>query len=180
RMSGGNEMTGELWEVGWDQGQQRYTQQVVGRAPGRWSTSGFGEQGTELEAGCFAIKVPRLPNWTDWNLVPGGFNTDRAPAAATDVSGDIAVFSKNLTNRQVYLNSLERQQGAASVEGSALPPDPDGSLRQWRGWRRDAQEIVTPHALACSSHNRRMYAFAVRTDGSIVHKFYTDDEVEVT
>ena len=38
-----NEMTGELWEVAWDGA--RYTQQLAGRVPGRWSTPGYSVQG---------------------------------------------------------------------------------------------------------------------------------------
>jgi len=170
-----NEITGELWEVAWDGARDRYTQQLVGTAPGRWSTAGFAQQGTELEACCFAINVSRPPNWSDWGAVPGGFSTDRAPAAATDSSGDIVLFSKNQSDREVYLNSFDRQSA-----GSALAPDPNGREREWRGWRRDPQRIATPHALAAAQHNRRMYAFAVRSDGAILHKFYTSNEDELS
>jgi hypothetical protein len=170
-----NEITGELWEVAWDAANNRYTQQNVGTVPGRWSTSGFNQQGTELEAGCFAIKSSRLPNWSEWTVVPGGFSTDRAPAAAADAAGDIAVFSKSASSREVFSNSLERLSAAAS---SGLAPDPDGREREWRGWRRDPQRIVTPHALACALHNARMYAFAVRAEGNILHKFSIGDEDE--
>lgn len=168
-----NEMTGEIWEVAWDG--SRYTQQSVGRVPGRWTTSGFSVQGTELEAGCFAIKTPRIPNWSDWEAVPGGFTTDRAPAAAADATGDVVLFSKNQDNREVYLNSLEK---GLSQTNPGIPPDSVDP--EWRGWRRDLQRIVTPHSLACGLHNNRMYAFAVRTDGKIAHKFYTGLEDEQT
>jgi hypothetical protein len=49
-----NELGGELWEVAWDGA--RYTQSMAGRVPGRWSSQGFMVQGTELEAGCFAVR----------------------------------------------------------------------------------------------------------------------------
>ncbi|MCG3163441.1 MAG: hypothetical protein JMDDDDMK_04854 [Acidobacteria bacterium] len=169
-----NEMTGELWEVAWDGA--RYTQQQVGCVPGRWSTAGFYVQGTELEAGCFAVKTPRIPNWTDWQLAPGGFTTDQAPAAATDAFDQIVLFAKGLSDREIYLNSTQArdQQLAAN-----RPEDPlDG--REWRGWRRDSAGLTTPHALACTRHNNRMYAFAAQSDGRILHKFYNAVEDELT
>jgi hypothetical protein len=174
RMIAVSKMKGELLEVAWDG--SRYTQQSVGRVPGRWTTSGFNVRGTELEAGCFAVKSPRIPNWSDWEVVPGGFTTDRAPAAATDAAGDIVLFSKNQVDREVYLNSLET---LPSSDTGTIPPD-DGEKPEWRGWRRDPAQILTPHALACSLHNNRMYAFAVRNDGRIAHKFYTEFEDEQT
>ncbi len=177
-----NEITGEIWEVAWDGASNRYTQQLVGTAPGRWSTSGFAEQGTELEANCFAIKVSRPPNWGDWGAVPGGFSTDRAPAAATDSAGDIVLFGKNAADREVYLNSFDQQSssGSGGSGGATGQPDPGEREREWRGWRRDPQRIATPHALAAAQHNRRLYAFAVRSDGNILHKFYTGDEDELS
>ena len=170
-----NEMTGELWEVAWDG--SRYTQQQVGRAPGRWSTSGFDAQGTELEAGCFAVKTPRIPNWTDWQLVPGNFTTDRAPAAATDALGQIVLFTKGLSDREIYLNST--QERGRRLAAGILPGDPLGA-REWRGWRRDPASVTTPHALACARHNSRMYTFAVQFDGRILHKYYSPAETELT
>lgn len=161
-----NELTGELSEVAWDG--ERYTQQQVGRVPGRWSTAGFNVQGTELEAGCFAIKTSRLPNWADWNPVPGNFLTDRAPAAAADGLGDILLLGKNRNDRGVYANRL-RQTDAAT--------QPPGRERgEWTGWTRDPFSIITPHGLACAEHNLHMYAFAVRPSGNIVHKFYLEGE----
>lgn len=170
RMIVNNEMTGELWEVAWDG--ERFTQQNVGRVPGRWSTSGFNVQGTELEAACFAVKTPRIPNWTDWQPIPGDFATDRAPAAAADPSGEVVLFGKGVGDRRVYINRQEESLSAL--------PDPDDRNRQWRGWRPDPFRIVTPHAPACSLHNNQMYAFAVRPEGNIVHKFYTPNEDEQT
>lgn len=172
RMIVNNEMTGELWEVTWDG--RRYTQQNVGRVPGRWSSQGFNWQGTELEAACFAIKKPRIPNWSNWSAIPGNFATDRAPAAATDPFGEVLLFSKGSTDREVYLNRLrERSQSAL--------PDPDGDReRDWQGWKRDPFRIVTPHALSCVQHNQRMYAFAVKPEGGILHKFYSPDETAET
>ncbi len=170
RMIVNNEMTGELWEVAWDG--QKYTQQNVGAVPGRWSTAGFNVQGTELEAACFAIKTPRIPNWTDWQLVPGNFSTDRAPAAAADPSGEVVLFGKNSGDRRIYVNRQEQLQ--------SLLPDPEDRESRWRGWQPDPFRITTPHALACSLHNNRMYAFAVKPEGNIVHKFYTEGEDEQT
>lgn len=169
RMIVNNELTGELWEVGWDG--QKYTQQNVGTVPGRWSTAGFNVQGTEIEQGCFAIKTPRIPDWTYWNFVPGQFFTDRAPAAATDASGEVILFSKGSGDQEVYLNRRPPQP----VTQKNLRPDPeDPPERGWQGWQPDPFRIVTPHALACTSHNNRMYAFAVKPEGSIVHKIFTD------
>lgn len=172
RMIVNNELTGELWEVTWDG--RRYTQQQVGQVPGRWSSQGFNWQGTELEAGSFAIKRPRIPNWSDWSAVPGNFTTDRAPAAATDPNGEVLLFSKGSADREVYLNRLKER-------GQSAVPDPDGEReRIWQGWRRDPFRVVTPHSLSCNQHNQRMYAFAVNPEGGILHKFYSPDENEQT
>lgn len=169
-----NEMTGDLWEVNWDAANDRYTQQQVGRVPGRWSSSGFNVQGTELEGGTFAIKRARIPDWNNWSLVPGNFTTDRAPAAASDALGQVLLFSRSLNDRLVYLNRLrDRGQGAAEL------PDPDAP-REWRGWVQDPFSISTPHALACTLHNNRVYAFAVKPEGAIVHKYYYDLEDQQT
>ncbi len=167
-----NEMTGELWEVAWDG--THYTQQNTGRVPGRWSTAGFYVQGTELEAGCFAVKAPRIPDWTNWQVVPGGFTTDRAPAAATNAAGELTIFGKQVNDQEVYLNSIDR---SLSPDTANVIPEPDGDL-DWRGWQPDPQRIVTQHSPACSLHNNRMYAFAVQADGQIAHKYYTPDQDE--
>lgn len=113
-----NEITGELWEVAWDG--SRYTQQRVGTVPGRWTTSGFNVQGTELEAGCFAVKTTRIPDWTDWSPVPGNFTTDQAPAAATDAAGDVVLFCKDPTAHEVYYNSFERNLRRPPARSPAL------------------------------------------------------------
>lgn len=172
-----NEMTGELWEVRWDG--TRYTQQSVGRVPGRWSTAGFNVQGTELEAACFAVRTPRIPNWTDWKVVPGNFVTDRAPAAATDSSGDVILFGKGSSDQEIYLNRRQPAQALQpTATGPASPellPDPNEPPENgWQGWQPDPASVTTPYALACSLHNNRMYAFAVKPDGSIIHKIVTD------
>lgn len=171
-----NEITGEIWEVAWEAANNRYTQQRVGTVPGRWSTSGFFEQGTELEGGCFAIKTPRLPNWTDWDLVPGGLTTDRAPAAAPNAAGDLLLFSKNQSTREVFLNDFAIQ-GSSAGPGNVPPGEEE---RGWTGWRRAPGSPLTAHALACSQHNHRMYAFAVQINGQISHKFFMPDESENT
>ncbi|MBP6821393.1 MAG: hypothetical protein KA368_07600 [Acidobacteria bacterium] len=166
-----NELTGELWEVGWDG--QKYTQQLAGRVPGRWSSQGFNWQGTEIESCCFAIKKPRIPNWNDWQTIPGTFLTDRAPSAATDPNGEVLLFGKGSSDTGVYLNRLRQPQ-------QSVLPDPDGEPRSWQGWRRDPFSIITPHALSCSQHNQRMYAFAVKPEGVIQHKFFSPDETTET
>lgn len=163
-----NEMTGDLWEVTWDG--QRYTQQLAGRVPGRWSTQGFNLQGTELESGCFAIRKPRIPNWNDWAAIPGTFLTDRAPAAATDPSGEVLLLSKGSNDRRVYMNRFREP-----VDSQSALPDPE-EQRSWQGWQRDPFNITTPHALSCSQHNLKMHAFAVKADGSILHKPFSPDE----
>lgn len=164
-----NEMTGELWEIGWDG--QRYTLQLAGRVPGRWSTQGFNLQGTELEAGCFAIKKPQIPQWTDWAFIPGTFLTDRAPAAATDPSGEVLLLGKGSNDRSVYLNRLREPVQSAL-------PDPEGEPRTWTGWQRDPLSVTTPHALSCSQHNLKMHAFAVKPEGNILHKPFSADDTQ--
>lgn len=174
-----NEMTGELWEVAWDG--SRYTQQPVGRVPGRWSTAGFYVQGTELESGCFVAKPPRIPNWNDWRPVPGGFTTERAPAATVDAYGDVFLFGNNRSDSEVYLNSFNKMDESLA----AVPEEPDTGRdpdtdRQWSGWRPDPQKIESDHALSCSLHNTRLYAFAVDQEGRIRHKYYRFDEPELS
>ncbi len=145
-----NELTGELSEIAWEGA--RYTQQSVGAVPGRWSSAGFFIQGTELEAGCFAVNAPGVPAWTDWSLLDGTLRTDRAPAATADVYGDLFVFTSSQTNRRVYSNRLRKQ-------------DPN-----WEGWEEETlppQTLVTPHALSCAQHNAVVYGFAVLSDGRI-------------
>ncbi len=180
RMTVVNEMTGELWEIAWDG--TRFTQQPVGRVPGRWSTAGFYVQGTELESGCFAVKPPRIPKWNDWRPVPGSFRTERSPAAATDALGDVVVFGNNVSDQEIYINSMDKVD---EPNLSALSADPDTNRdpdtdRQWSGWRPDPQRIETPHALSCALHNTRMYAFAVDDQGKILHKYYRYDETELS
>jgi len=176
-----NEMTGEIWEVAWDG--SRYTQQPVGRVPGRWSTAGFYVQGTELESGCFAVKPPRIPIWDDWRPVPGSFTTERAPAASVDALGDVVIFGNNSSDQEVYLNSLDKvDEFSASIASEEEPDtnrDPETD-RQWGGWRPDPQRIETRHALACALHNTRLYAFAVDDEGKIRHKFYRYDEPDLS
>ncbi len=145
-----NELTGELSEIAWEGA--RYTQQSVGSVPGRWSSAGFFIQGTELEAGCFAVNAPVVPAWTDWLLLDGTMRTDRAPAATADVYGDLFVFTSSQTNRRVYSNRLRRQNP------------------NWEGWEEETlppQTLVTPHALSCAQHNAVVYGFAVLSDGRI-------------
>ncbi len=170
-----NEMTGELWEVTWDG--NRYTQQNVGRVPGRWSSQGFNWQGTELEAACFAVKRPRIPNWSNWSPVPGEFTTDQAPAAATDPFGEVLLLSKGLNDREIYLNRF-RETGQSALPDSQNSND--GREREWDGWRRDPFRIITPHALSCAQHNQRMYAFAVKPEGGILHKYFSSEETTET
>jgi len=172
RMIVNNEMTGEIWEVAWDG--SRYTQQPVGTVPGRWSSQGFNIQGTELEAAAFATRKPRIPDWSNWQTVPGSILTDQAPAAATNLEGEVVLFGKGSGDKEIYLNRLRQS------EQSALP-DPDNPIEpQWQGWHRDPFRITTPYALSCSLHNSRMYAFAVKPEGGVLHKFYSPAEDEQT
>jgi hypothetical protein len=159
-----NEMTGELHEVAWDG--TRYTQQFVGTVPGRWSTAGFYIQGTELEAGCFAVNAPVIPNWNDWSLVSGELRTDRAPAATASVFGELFVFANDLRSQRVVTNRRLHKD------------DPE-----WSGWEEESrppERISTPHALACASHNAQVYAFAVLGDGRIQCRRFADPQEEST
>ncbi|MBK7598405.1 MAG: hypothetical protein IPJ07_07720 [Acidobacteria bacterium] len=173
-----NEMTGELWEVATNG--SGYTQQPVGSVPGRWSTSGFYVQGTELEAGCFAVKQPRLPQWSAWEALPGSFITDRAPAAAPNFKGELVVFGTDQSNRELFINTL----GAGAVLNEAILSDPDTSNRppdpvdpgDWDGWQPEPGGVSTEYAPACTLHNNRLYAFTVGSDGGINHKYYTTED----
>ncbi len=176
-----NELTGELWEVAWDG--SRYTQQQAGRAPGRWSTAGFNVQGTELEAGCFAVKTPRIPHWTDWRLVDENFITDQAPAAATDAFGQVILFTRGSGDGDIYLNSTQErvQSFTATIQTEPSDPTRDDPLggREWRGWRRDPASLTTTHAPACASHNLQLYTFVVQPDGRIMHKYFSPGATEI-
>jgi hypothetical protein len=146
-----NELAGEIWEIAWEG--IRYTQSLIGRVPGRWSSQGFGVQGTELEAGCFAARPPSLPGWTQWTMIPGGGTTDRAPAACVDASGNLHLLAKGITNPRVYMNNMW------------------GTTRVWTGWAEvPPSGLTTSHALAMALHDNVLYAFAVRDDGAILYK----------
>jgi len=146
-----NELGGELWEVAWDGA--RYTQAKVGRAPGRWSSQGFNVQGTELEAGCFAVRSPSLPGWTNWSAVPGGGTTDRAPASAVDYSGNLHLLVKGINDRRIYMNNMV------------------GATQAWSGWAEvPPGGMTTNHTLATAMHDNVLYAFSVRDDGAIMYK----------
>jgi hypothetical protein len=170
-----NELAGDFWEVAWDGA--RYTQQQVGRAPGRWSSAGFNVQGTELEAGCFAVKAPRIPNWTNWQLVDSNFTTDQAPAAATNALGQVVLGAKGLNDQEIYTNST--QERAPQLVANIPPDDPLGG-REWSGWRPDPAAPTTQHAPACGRHNLRLYTFAVQSDGNVLHKYFGPGESEST
>lgn len=159
-----NEMTGELFEVQWDG--TRYAQQQVARVPGRWTSAGFNVQGTELEQGCFAVNEPVLPNWQNWDLVPGNIATELAPAAATDVYGDVVLMT-NRANR-VMAKRLQRRI------------DPEGRWDEWREPVTPVQRLVTPHALSCCQHNALVYGFGVRNDGHIACRVFSDIQNEYT
>ncbi|MBI1764413.1 MAG: hypothetical protein HYR56_23550 [Acidobacteria bacterium] len=154
-----NELTGELTEIAWEGA--RYTQQSVGTVPGRWSSAGFFIQGTELEAGCFAVRAPVVPKWTDWALLPGTLVTDRAPSVAASVYGDLYAFTVSQTNRHVFSNHMRRQDAV------------------WEGWQEEsalpAQPLVTPHALSSTQHNAVVYAFGVLSDGRIQQRVVISD-----
>jgi hypothetical protein len=153
-----NELTGELHEVAWDG--TRYTQQFVGTVPGRWSSAGFYIQGTELEAGCFTVNAPVVPNWNDWSLVAEDMRTDRSPAATADIFGELFVFTNDLRSRRVITNRRKTRDDPdwTELDPLELPPE----------------RIVTPHALACTQHNTSVYAFAVLGDGRIQCRPYVD------
>jgi hypothetical protein len=170
-----NEMVGELWEVAWDG--SRYTQQQVGVVPGRWSSAGFNVQGTELESGCFAVKTPRIPNWTDWQLVDNIFTSDQAPAATTDAFGQVALFTKGRQDSQIYYNSTQNE--ALQIVPPNSPGDPIGG-RGWSGWQPEPASPKTVFAPACANHNLRTYTFAVKPDGGILHKYMAPGDTGLT
>jgi hypothetical protein len=145
-----NELGGELWEVAWDGA--RYTQSLAGRVPGRWSSQGFMVQGTELEAGCFAVQPPFLATWTNWSVVPGGATTDHSPAVVADTSGNLHLLVKGINDRRIYMNNMW------------------GATQVWTGWAEvPPGALTTNHALAAAMHNTVLYAFAIRDDGAIVY-----------
>src|SRR4030095_7908322 len=81
-----NEMSGEVWAIAWTG--SAYTQQRIGRSPGRWNSEGLELEGTELEQSCFAAKTPVAPSWTNFTeVMPAGFTTDQHVAVATQ--GDL-------------------------------------------------------------------------------------------
>ncbi|HMG76775.1 MAG TPA: hypothetical protein VK582_25095 [Pyrinomonadaceae bacterium] len=146
-----NELSGEYSEVAWDG--IRYTQSLIGRVPGRWSSQGFNVQGTELEAACFAARPPTLPGWTPWAVIPGGATTDRPPVACADASGNLHLLIKGVSDSRVYMNNMW------------------GSTQVWTGWMEvPPGGLITKHALAMALHDNVLYAFAVRDDGAILFK----------
>ncbi len=159
-----NEMTGELFEVQWDG--TRYAQQQVARVPGRWTSAGFNMQGTELEQGCFAVNEPVMPDWQNWDRVPGNLTTELAPAATTDVYGDIQL----MTNRANAVAAKRLQRRV----------DPAGRWDEWREPVTPVQRLATPHALSCCQHNALVYGFGVRNDGRITCRVFSDIQNEYT
>lgn len=81
-----NELGAEFWEVFYDSASSDYKQRNIGRSPGPWSTSGWTEaQGTEIEAGCFAVLPPTEPDWGSYatvNPAYSGFRAKGPPALA--------------------------------------------------------------------------------------------------
>ena len=102
RMIVNNELTGEIWEVGWDG--KKYTQQPVGTVPGRWSTHGFNVQGTELEAACFAVKTSRIPNWTNWQWNSGTKYVPRVPSSVKRRPPSVCAWSKACVRAAIVLS----------------------------------------------------------------------------
>jgi hypothetical protein len=146
-----NELSGEYSEVAWDG--IRYTQSLIGKVPGRWSSQGFNVQGTELEAGCFAARPPSLPGWSPWAVIPGGATIDRPPVACGDASGNLHLLTKGINDSRVYMNNMW------------------GSSQVWTGWMEvPPGGLTTNHALAMALHDNVLYAFAVRSDGAILFK----------
>jgi len=151
RMLVTNEMSGDLWEVAWDG--TRYTQSLAGRAPDRWTSEGLGVQRTELEHADFAVRVPSLPAWTDWNAVPGDGTTDAKLDASVDYSGNLHLFAKGINDRRIYMQSMS------------------GLNETWTGWKEmQPTGMTTHHSVASVLHENNLHLFAVRDDGHIVHK----------
>ena len=159
-----NEITGELYEVQWDG--TRYLQQQVARVPGRWTSAGFNIQGTELEQGCFAVNEPGLPDWNNWDFVPGNVTTQQAPAATADVYGDLVLMTNRA--RGVIAKRLQRRD------------DPAGRWADWEEPITPVERLVTPHALSACQHNALVYGFAVRNDGRIACRVFSDIQNEFT
>lgn len=155
-----NEYWGEVWEVDWNG--KEYTQSLIGRPPRPWTTTSMCNQSTEFEAGCFAEKPPTLPEWSDWVSIPGQAATDRVPAAAFDAAGVLHVLVKGSDDHRVYVNSLQ----------APLPASPPPRMN-WIGWRALPGGPRTDHALAMTQYGGHLFAFAVRTDGAVVHKRLT-------
>mgnify|MGYP003344646596 CR=1 FL=1 len=101
------------------------------------------------------------------------FTTDRAPAAVADAAGDIMLFGKNQTTREVFLNNF-------AVQPAPAVPAPGDEQREWTGWQRPPGSPLTAQALSCCTHNRKVYAFAVQINGQIAHKFFMPNESENT
>jgi TIR domain len=96
---------------------------------------------------------PSLPAWANWSVVPGGRTTDRAPAAATDFSGNLHLLVKGIGDSRIYINNMW------------------GVTREWTGWEEvPPGGLTTNHALAAAMLDRVLYAFAVRDDGAIMYK----------
>jgi hypothetical protein len=146
-----NELSGEYSEVAWDG--MRYTQSLIGKVPGRWSSQGFNVQGTELEAACFAARPPSLPNWTPWAVIPGGATTDQPPVACADSSGNLHLLIRGVNDSRIYMNNMW------------------GSTQVWTGWMEvPPGGQTTNQALALALHDNVLYAFAVRDDHAILFK----------
>jgi hypothetical protein len=154
-----NELSGEIWAVKWDGAQ--YVPAIIGRVPGRWTSSGFNEQGTELEGACFAHLAPTAPQWTDWAVIANGGTTDVAPAAfAHSVGGtppvfNLHLFTKGIVDRAVYVNT--RSSGTWSGVSEVSP----GGL-------------TTSHSIAAVEYNGQGYVFVVRDDNTIAFKMLYD------
>jgi hypothetical protein len=145
------EMSGEFWEIAWSG--HGYTQSLIGRAPGRWSSQGFARDGTELEHADFAAFISQPPIWTTWNEVPGHGTTDLKPEARVDHHDNLHLFAIGRADRCIYLQSM------------------DGASEKWLDtWQRVEPFMTTNHDVCTALHEYYLYVFAVADDGGIMYK----------
>jgi len=144
-----NELGNEFWEMAWDASTQKYTQQFVGRLPGRFTSQGFFAQGTEAEQGAFAELSPSLAtNWGSWTALPGA-TTRVAVAAAMDPAQNLQI-------------ALVRDS-----DGALLGNGMWGNNETWLGWNPVQNGIATRLTPALANFDGNLWAFVVTPTGRI-------------
>jgi hypothetical protein len=157
-----NELSGERWGVFYSNGQ--YYQQLLGRAPGRWSSQGISHEGAELEVGCFAAFPPVTPAWTAFTFTETGadqpFTTDHAVAVTADADGTyIWLVARsnggNYTAGGIYLKTL-------TISGSS---------GTWSNWTPIDSSFTAQYAPAAVSQDGWLLIFAVNSSGNVYYSF---------